>query len=144
MGDVVSICSDPARCLSEIHRLLKPGGIAIFTVDNAVAAIDHFIESGNLAAMAAFVHTGKTEWLTKNVEERFSVRMFTPSEIESLVRARGLKSSPGSARRRSRHAATRSSLMMTARLRRWSNLKPCCRRNLQFARPGQSCAACRA
>ncbi|HVT83223.1 MAG TPA: methyltransferase domain-containing protein [Phycisphaerae bacterium] len=91
MGDVVSICSDPARALSEMHRLLKPGGIAIFTVDNALAAIDFFIESGNLPAMAAFVRTGKTEWLTKNVDERFPVHMFTPSEIDSLVRARGFE-----------------------------------------------------
>ena len=45
MGDVVSICSDPAACLSEMRRLLKPGGVTVFTVDNYLAAIDHFIES---------------------------------------------------------------------------------------------------
>ena len=91
MGDVVSICSDPAKCLSEVHRLLKPGAIFVFTVDNHLAAIDHFIHAGNLEALASFIKTGKTEWLTKNVEERFNVRMFTPQQIESLTRARGFE-----------------------------------------------------
>jgi len=31
MGDVVSICTDAGRCLSEVHRLLKPGGVFVFT-----------------------------------------------------------------------------------------------------------------
>ncbi len=91
MGDVVSICSDPPQCLSEMHRLLQPGGVAVFTVDNHLAAIEHFIAAGNLEALGHFVKTGRTEWLTKNVNERFNVRMFTPSQIDSLVKARGFE-----------------------------------------------------
>jgi SAM-dependent methyltransferase len=91
MGDVVSICSDPGRCLSEVHRLLKPGGVFVFTVDNHLAAIDHFVASGNLEALAEFVKSGRTEWLTKNVAERFNVHMFTPGQIESLVRTKGFE-----------------------------------------------------
>jgi SAM-dependent methyltransferase len=91
MGDVVSICSDAGRCLGEVHRLLKPGGIFIFTVDNHLAAIDHFIDSGNLDALASFVKSGKTEWLTKNVNERFDVKMFTPAQIDSLTKSKGFE-----------------------------------------------------
>jgi ubiquinone/menaquinone biosynthesis C-methylase UbiE len=91
MGDVVSICSDPGRCISEARRLLKPGGMFVFTVDNHLAAIDHFIESGNLEALAAFVRTGQTQWLTKNVNERFAVRMFTPQQIDALVKSKGFE-----------------------------------------------------
>ncbi len=91
MGDVVSICSDPAQCLSEVHRLLKPGGIFVFTVDNHLAAIDHFIDAGNLEALGHFIHTGQTQWLTKNVNERFPVHMFTPSQIDALVKSRGFE-----------------------------------------------------
>jgi SAM-dependent methyltransferase len=91
MGDVVSICSDPGKCVSEVHRLLKPGGFFVFTVDNHLAAIDHFIDAGKLDALAHFVKTGKTEWLTKNVQERFDVKMFTPQQIESLTRGRGFE-----------------------------------------------------
>jgi SAM-dependent methyltransferase len=91
MGDVVSICTDAGKCLSEVHRLLKPGGVFVFTVDNHLAAIDHFVEAGNLQALASFVKTGQTEWLTRNSEERFAVRMFTPGQIEALVRKTGLE-----------------------------------------------------
>lgn len=89
MGDVVSICSDPARALSEIHRLLAPGGVAVFTVDNALAALDHFVESGNVESMASFVKTGQTHWLTASRTEQFEVHMFTPGEIEGLTRSKG-------------------------------------------------------
>jgi SAM-dependent methyltransferase len=91
MGDVVSICSDAGRCLAEVHRVLAPGGIFVFTVDNYLAAIDHFIESGNLRELAAFVKTGRTEWLTKNAEERFEVRMFLPAQIEALTKRCGFE-----------------------------------------------------
>lgn len=91
MGDVVSICSDPAQALSEIHRVTKPGGVFVFTVDNALAALDHFVESGNLEALANFVRTGGTHWLTNNVSEQFNVTMFTPTEAEALCRARGFE-----------------------------------------------------
>lgn len=91
MGDIVSICSDSGRCLSEVHRLLKPGGMFVFTVDNHLAAIDHFIANGSLEALAAFIKTGRTEWLTKNVDERFAVRMFTPHQIDSVTRGKGFE-----------------------------------------------------
>ena len=91
MGDVVSICSDPGKCLAEIHRVLKPGGMVVFTVDNHLAAIDHFIEAGNLEELASFVKTGRTEWLTKDAAERFDVRMFMPGQIEALTKRCGFE-----------------------------------------------------
>ena len=91
MGDVVSICSDPARCLSEIRRILKPGGICVFTVDNYLAALDHFADSGSLEDLSSFIKTGKTHWLTKSKDEQFTVTMFQPGEIADLVAARGME-----------------------------------------------------
>ena len=91
MGDVVSICADPARCLSEMRRILKPGGMAVFTVDNYFAALDHFADSGSLEDLASFIKTGKTHWLTKSKDEQFTVHMFKPKEIEALVEARGME-----------------------------------------------------
>jgi hypothetical protein len=61
----------------------------VFTVDNHLAAIDHFIEAGNLEELASFVKTGRTEWLTKDAAERFDVRMFTPAQIEALTKRSG-------------------------------------------------------
>jgi len=37
------------------------------------------------------VKTGQTQWLTKNVDERFAVRMFTPHQIDSLTRGKGFE-----------------------------------------------------
>ncbi len=91
MGDVVTICSDPAKCLSEMHRVMKSGGVFIFTIDNALAALDHFVESGNLEELGKFIRTRKTHWLTDNVAEQFDVHMLTPSEAEAMIRARGFE-----------------------------------------------------
>jgi ubiquinone/menaquinone biosynthesis C-methylase UbiE len=90
MGDVVSICSDPAKCLGQVAAALQPGGMFVFTVDNALAAIDHFVETGNVDALAGFIKTGRTHWLTSSREEQFEVQMFRPSQIEHLAQSRGL------------------------------------------------------
>ncbi len=77
--------------MAEVHRILVPGGMFVFTVDNYLAAIDHFIEAGNLGELSAFVKTGRTEWLTKNSEERFEVKMFLPAQIEALTKRCGFE-----------------------------------------------------
>jgi len=91
MGDVVCICSDPAKCLGQVAALLQPGGLFIFTVDNALAALDHFVESGNAEAMGSFIKTGRTHWLTSNSAEQFPVQMFRPAQIEHLTASRGFE-----------------------------------------------------
>jgi SAM-dependent methyltransferase len=91
MGDVVSICSDAERALAQVHRLLQPGGVFVFTVDNRLAGLDHFADSGNLEALRAFVKTGQTHWLTRQESEQFEVHMFLPSQIETLAKARGFE-----------------------------------------------------
>ena len=84
MGDPLSICSDPQRAAREFSRILKPGGIAIATADNKLAALDHFIDRGNLEALEAFVNTGRTQWLTADERERFELTTFTPGGLAKL------------------------------------------------------------
>src|SRR5687768_18390472 len=81
MGDPLSICFDPARAAREMHRITKPGGIVIATADSKLAALDHFVERGNLDALEEFVRSSKTNWLTADERERFELTMFTPASL---------------------------------------------------------------
>src|SRR5687768_362851 len=61
MGDPLSICSDAQRAANEMFRISAPGGVVVATADNKLAALDHFVERGNLDALESFVRTGRTE-----------------------------------------------------------------------------------
>ena len=91
MGDPLSICSDARRAAREMHRILKPGGVAIATADNKLAAIDHFVERGNLDALEEFVVTGRTQWLTADERERFELTTFTPGGLTKLFERSGFE-----------------------------------------------------
>src|SRR5438270_3757983 len=89
MGDPLSICSDPIRAAREMHRVSKPGGVVIATADSKLAAIDHFVERGNLDALEEFIQTGRTQWLTADERERFELTMFTPASLRKLFERAG-------------------------------------------------------
>src|SRR2546423_1592857 len=91
MGDPLSICSDPQRAAREMHRISKPGGVVIATADNKLAALDHFVERGNLDALEEFVQTGKTHWLTADERERFELTAFTPASLQKLFERSGFE-----------------------------------------------------
>src|SRR5688572_28795945 len=89
MGDPLSICTDPLRAAREMSRILKPGGVAIATADNKLAALDHFIERGNLNALEEFAATSRTQWLTADERERFELTTFTPASLAKLLERSG-------------------------------------------------------
>src|SRR3954463_11569496 len=91
MGDPLSICSDPQRAANEFNRISKSGGVVIATADNKLAAIDHFIERGNLDALEEFVQTGRTQWLTNDERERFELTTFTPASLTRLFERAGFE-----------------------------------------------------
>lgn len=91
MGDPLSICSDPLRAAREMHRISKPGGIVIATADNKLAAIDHFIERGNLDALEEFLQSSRTQWLTQDERERFELTTFTPASLAKLFEKSGFE-----------------------------------------------------
>ena len=91
MGDPLSICSDPARAAREMHRITAPGGVVIATADNKLAALDHYVERGNLDALEAFVQTGRTNWLTADERERFELTTFTPATLRKLFERSGFE-----------------------------------------------------
>ncbi len=91
MGDPLSICTDPLRAAREMHRVSKPGGVVIATADNKLAAIDHYIERGNLDALEEFIKTGRTTWLTADERERFELTTFTPASLRKLFEKAGFE-----------------------------------------------------
>ena len=91
MGDPLSICSDPPRALREFHRITKRGGIVIATADNKLAALDHYVERGNLEAIEQFIRTGTTNWLTADERERFELTTFTPASLRKLFEKCGFE-----------------------------------------------------
>lgn len=91
MGDPLSICSDPAAAAREMFRTTKPGGVVIASADNKLAAIDHFVEKGNLDALEQFVRSSRTQWLTADERERFELTTFTPASLRKLFEKAGFE-----------------------------------------------------
>jgi ubiquinone/menaquinone biosynthesis C-methylase UbiE len=91
MGDPLSICSDAQRAAREMHRISKVGGVVIATADNKLAALDHFVERGNLDALEEFVRSGRTRWLTADEREQFELTTFTPATLRKLFEKSGFE-----------------------------------------------------
>jgi ubiquinone/menaquinone biosynthesis C-methylase UbiE len=91
MGDPLSICTDPARAAREMFRITKPGGVVIATADNKLAALDHFVERGNLDALEEFINTSRTNWLTADEREQFELTTFTPGSLRKLFEKSGFE-----------------------------------------------------
>ncbi len=89
MGDPLSICSDPNRATREFARITKPGAVVIATADNKLAAIDHFVERGNLDALEEFLESSRTNWLTADERERFELTTFTPASLSKMFEKNG-------------------------------------------------------
>lgn len=89
MGDPLSICSDPPRAVREMFRISRNGGGVIATADNKLAALDHFTEHADLDALEQFVRTGRTQWLTRDEQERFELQTFTPDSLRKLFEHAG-------------------------------------------------------
>ena len=63
----------------------------IATADNKLAALDHYVERGNLDALDEFVRTGRTHWLTADERERFELTTFTPASLRKLFEKAGFE-----------------------------------------------------
>jgi ubiquinone/menaquinone biosynthesis C-methylase UbiE len=91
MGDPLSICRDPRRAVAEMHRICKGGAVVIATVDNKLAALDHYAQRGNLDELEQFIRDGRTQWLTPDQREQFDLTTFTPAALHRLFERTGFE-----------------------------------------------------
>jgi ubiquinone/menaquinone biosynthesis C-methylase UbiE len=84
MGDPLSICADPGRAVREMFRICRTGGVVIATADNKAAAIDYFMQRGDIDGLEQFIATGRTRWLTDEQREQFELITFTPAELQRV------------------------------------------------------------
>ncbi len=89
MGDPLGCTKSPAKALKEIRQRLCDKGILIATLDSKLAALEFYLESGSLKEMQAFLRTGRTHWLTTDVEEQFDIHTYTPREAHRLLENAG-------------------------------------------------------
>lgn len=84
IGDILSFVDDPVRTLRSVAKRMTDGAVFVGTVDQKLAGLEHFLERGDLDALARFAKDGKTVWLGGTKDERFATRMYTAEEIRDV------------------------------------------------------------
>ena len=73
------------------RRILAPDGILVATFDNRLAAVDYYLQGGDIDALRRFLSDGVTHWLTKDAAERFPIHTFSPEDVRKLCAGSGLE-----------------------------------------------------
>jgi len=85
MGDPIGCTKSPPAALKEIRRVLAPDGVLVATFDNRLAALDHYMKSGDPSKVETLLRTGRTNWLTQDKSEQFEILTYTPSQLRKLL-----------------------------------------------------------
>ena len=91
MGDPLSICTDAAAACREMFRTCAPGGVVVATADNRTAALDAYLDRGDVDGLESLVRTGKTRWVTTAEAEQFPLTTFTPDGLAKLFATAGFE-----------------------------------------------------
>jgi len=91
LGEPLGCVEAPATALKQIRAKLRPGGVLIATLDNRLAAIDYYLERGDLSELTAFLRSGRTHWLTRDPGEQFEIWTFTPGQAARLFTRAGFE-----------------------------------------------------
>jgi len=90
-GDPLSCCADARQAVREVHRVLKPKGFFIASVDNKFGGMRVFVNQGAIDELEQFVRTGQTNWFTKNEAEQYPITYFTPDGLRKLFAQGGFE-----------------------------------------------------
>lgn len=91
LGEPIGCCESPPRAIKEIRKRLTADGVVVATLDNRLAAIDHYLDRGRVDGLAEFLRTGRTHWLTDDADERFPLRTYTPAQAQKLFTRAGFE-----------------------------------------------------
>ena len=90
-GDVLSFAGHPGRAVKELRKVLRPGGVLVASLDQTLAALDHYCEKNDLDSLERLVRNGEMEWLANDISERFPVHTFTPEKLRDLFETAGFE-----------------------------------------------------
>ena len=79
-GDVLEHLSDPLRVLTELNRLLAPGGFVVMSMPN----VAHFVIRLSLLV-------GRFDYLDRGILDQTHLRFFTERSLRALVANAGLR-----------------------------------------------------
>jgi ubiquinone/menaquinone biosynthesis C-methylase UbiE len=88
-GDPLSFASHPPQALKEIRKILRPQGVLVASIDQTLAAIDHYCEKQDLDGLEKLIKRGEMEWLAREEAERFPVHTFTPESLRDMFEKGG-------------------------------------------------------
>lgn len=91
LGEPIGCTQSPRRAMKQIRRILRNDGTLVATFDNRLAAIDHYLTAGDARTLSRFLRDGKTQWLTKDRDERFPIVTCAPGDVINLVGSAGFE-----------------------------------------------------
>jgi SAM-dependent methyltransferase len=91
LGEPLASTRNPGRAVRQIRGILRPGGVFIATFDNRLHAIEYYLDKGDPDELAAFLKSGRTQWLTRDREERFELWTCHPRQARALLEQAGFE-----------------------------------------------------
>jgi len=90
-GDVLSFAAQPQRALKEVRQILRPQGVLVASLDQTLAAIDHYAEKSDLEGLETLLQRGEMEWLARDAAERFPIHTFTAERLREMFADAGFE-----------------------------------------------------